>query len=234
VGSRPDPATRTAVRAVRALALLAIGVVVIVFVAAGQDDEDEPVGAAPSVGEPAATPSEAAPRVADLVAERAGALAAADGRHDAVVSLTSYRSPDGVVRIAERAGVDVVAVLVAAPGGPPALVDDSLADWVDARRAEAQQQRDALAEIVPTVGPEDPFLAVYLEDIAALDEELASLGTSSELVYGFTTTASAEVLRELALRADVRLVDVDGVLPLGLRPEEVDLVGAPATRPPRT
>ena len=213
-------------RAVRALALLVIGVVaVLVFVV--DDDVEEPP---PGAGAPDTTVV-ASEAVDELLAERAAALAEADGRHDAIVSLISYRSPESVLRIAERVGVDVVAVLVAAPGGPPALVTDSLAAWVEERRAEAQRERDALAELVPTVGPEDPFLAVYLEDIAALDDELASLGNEAELVYGFTTTASAEALQELAMRADVRLVDVDGRVPLGLRPEETHLLGEPRTRP---
>ena len=239
MASTTDPAARTAVRFVRALALLVIGVVVVAAFAfgggggGGGDDEDEdepPAAVGPSSPPP---PVEVAGAVDDLLAERAAALAEAEGRGDAVVSLTSYRSAESVARIAERAGVPVVAVLVAAPGGPPAVVTDSLAQWVDERRVEARRERDALAELVPTVGPEDPFLVTYLEDIADLDAELAALDAGDDLVYGFTTTASVEVLRELALRADVRLVDVDGLLPTGLRPEEVDVVGEPRTRPPR-
>ena len=228
--TEPDPATRTAVRVVRALSLLAIGGVAIGFVLLQDDDDADD---APIVPELATTtlPPDVPASVDAFVTDRADALAAADGRHDAVVSLISYRSAEGVTAIAGRAGAEVVAVLVAPPGGPPAVVTDSLADWVEERRAVAAEERAALAEILPTVDPADPFAAAYLEDIARLDAELAGLETGADLIYGFTTTASADALRELALRADVRLVDVGGVLPVGLRPEEVDRVGQPPTRP---
>lgn len=225
--STPDPATRTAVRVVRALSLLAIGVVAVGFVVL-QDDAEEP---AVSIPTSSTLPPDVPATVGELVADRAGALEAADGRHDAVVSLISYRSVEGVTTIAERAGVEVVAVLVAPPGGPPALVTDSLAGWVEERRAAAIDQRAALAEILPTVDAGDPFAVAYLEDIARLDAELAGLDTSADLIYGFTTTASADALRALALRADVRLVDVGGLVPSGLRPEEIERVGEPPTRP---
>jgi hypothetical protein len=226
--STPDPATRTAVRVVRALALLAIGVVAVGFVVLQDEPDDE---RAPPVVEASTTLPPGVPAAVDeLLADRADALAAADGRHDAVVSLISYRGVESVTAIAERAGVEVVAVLVAPPGGPPALVTASLADWIEERRAAATEERAALAEILPTVDPGDPFAAAYLEDIARLDAELAGLDAGADLIYGFTTTASADALRALALRADVRLVDVDGLLPLGLRPEEVTRVGEPPTR----
>jgi hypothetical protein len=226
--STPDPATRTAVRVVRALALLAIGVVAVGFVVLQDEPDDEP--AAPVVQASTTLPPGVPAAVDELLADRADALAAADGRHDAVVSLISYRGVESVTAIAERAGVEVVAVLVAPPGGPPALVTASLTDWIEERRAAATEERAALAEILPTVDPGDPFAAAYLEDIARLDAELAGLDTGADLIYGFTTTASADALRALALRADVRLVDVDGLLPLGLRPEEVARVGEPPTR----
>ena len=231
--TRPtDPAVRTAVGLVRAIALLVIGAAVLV-VAFGSDDDD--AGVPPAIPE---TPDEQAPSVAsvdvdDVLAERAAALAAADGRHDAIVSLVSYRDVASVRRVAERAGVEVVAVLAAAPGRPPELVEGSLEAWVQRRRAAATAERAALAEVLPTVDPADPFAAAYAEDIAALDEELAALDAGGELLFGFTTTASAGALRQLAERADVRLVDVGGVLALGLRPEEVDVTGEPRTRPPR-
>ena len=218
----------------RAVALLVIGAAVVVVAANGDRGDDDAVEpAVPDEAGPTAPPVAPTGDVDDVLAERAAALAAAEGRIDAVVSLVSYRDVASVQRIGERAGVEVVAVLAAAPGGPPELVEDSLAAWIERRRATATAERAALAELLPTVDPDDPFAATYAEDIAALDAELASLDAGGELLFGFTTTASAEALRRLADRADVRLVDVGGVLPLGLRPEEVDLVGEPRTRPSR-
>ena len=216
----------------RAVALLVIGAVVLVVAVGGDDGDDG--AAVPAIPDDREAPAlDASDAVGELLEQRAAALASAEGRLDAVVSLTSYRDAQSVQRIAGRAGVDVVAVLAAAPGGPPELVEDSLAAWVERRRTEAAAERAALAELLPTVDPADPFAAAYAEDIAALDEELAALDAGGELLYGFTTTASADVLRALADRADVRMVDVGAVVALGLRPQETAVVGEPRTRPPR-
>lgn len=164
----------------RRLLVVAVAVGALVALVAvrelGDGERDEAGGRAASTAVPAS--------VEDAIAAGRAALDGADGRVEAVVSLTSYRAVEGVERIAERGGVPIVAVLVAAPGGPPRLVADRL------------------------------------------DEP-------GEVIYGFTTEAPADVLRDLALRADVRLVDPGGALPLGLRPEETDVVGEPPARPPR-
>lgn len=181
-----DPAVSTAVRAVRAVALLLVAALALVIWNEVRDDDDP--------DDPAA------------------ALVEAEGRQRATVLLVSRRTVDAVARVAERGDVEIDRLVVTVDGSDTDVVGpDDLAGWVDRRRAELQGERDALAEVAATVDPGDEFAAVYAADLRALDDTLARLSPDAEVVQGFEVEAPAATLRALAARADVASVTLSNV-----------------------
>ena len=135
--------------------------------------------------------------------------------------------------------IDVVARIIALPGGPATAIDQPVDEWLEAQRAPLQAERDEIAGILPTIeDPNDPFIPGYTEDLARLDAQLASLEPTAELVVGLIVRADGDTLRRLAEQGEVRAVAAgpdDDVGDLrtyrGLRPEELDIAGTPPTRP---
>jgi len=175
--------------------------------------------------------------VADYVQLRKPALRSAKGRRAAVVSFGAYQTPAAAGRALEA--FEVVHLLAAVPGGRPveADSDEKLEDLVKRQREEAEEEREALVTLLPTVDDPD-FKAQYQADIARLTALLATPANVSDVVYGAVVVGSAEALRALASRPEVRLVDVapDASTPppgtvTGLRPEETTQANTPQTRP---
>lgn len=175
--------------------------------------------------------------VAAYVRQRTSALPGVTGTRAAVVSFSSYLTPteanDALV------GVEVVHLLVAVPGGRPleAASGEKLDELVRRQRSEAEEERKALVELLPTVGDPD-FKAQYEADIARLTALLAAPAKVSDVVFGAVVIGPADRLRVIATRPGVRLVDAgpDAKQPTpgtvtGLRPEEAIQAGTPETRP---
>jgi hypothetical protein len=234
-------AIRTLRLVVVAVVLAAIGFVAIALARITDDDGGEQADV-PTFDAPAAVsvgPSDGR-AVADYVASQRSTLGSASGRRVAVVSLAAYRAAADVDALAASVpDVDVLARLVALPGGGPFVVDEPLENWLAGQRAPLQAERDEIAGLLPTIeDPDDPFIAGYEEELARLDAQLAALDPAVPLVFGVVVRADADALRALAALADVRVVAPaadDDVADLttyrGLRPEEVDTAGTPDLRP---
>lgn len=175
--------------------------------------------------------------VAPYVQQRQSALPAVTGTRAAVVSFSTYVTPAAVTEALD--GLQVVRLLVAVPGGRPVEADstEKLDDLVQRQRAEAQEERKALVELLPTVGDPD-FKAQYEADIARLTALLAAPAKISDLVFGAVVVGPAKDLQALATRPGIRLVDAgpDEKPPTqgtvtGLRPEETTQANTPETRP---
>ena len=179
---------------------------------------------------------EAGPRpgadVAAYVRARRGALAEVEGVHGAVVSFTAYVVPGEAAEILQ--GLEVSALLVALPrdGARPTSDVDETRDTV---RAVAEAQIAEIEQLVPTV--DDPeFARFYRAELLRYRAMLAG-ASQPEVVFGAVVRARASVLRGLASRPSVRLVDlaagddVDVSRARGLRPEETLRAGRPPFRP---
>lgn len=173
--------------------------------------------------------------VPTYVTARTDALPGVEGRVTAVVSFREYAvEREGR---AELAGVDVLGLLVAAPGGVPVVVTGGLDRWAARERAEAEAELTNLAAMLETT--EDPdFRTEFQADMARLTGLLEHLDGRGPVVFGAVVRVHATELRALADRPEVRLVDVvskeppDNLVVLaGLRPEETDRAGTPRTRP---
>lgn len=172
-------------------------------------------------------------------------LARADGWRVAVVSFGRYATEGDARRAAAAAEVEVGALLVAAPGGAPAVVnvEAGLGRWAAETAAAARDEAAELARLLPTVDQDD-FAAVYREDLAAAEAVVAALDADPagiDLVFGLVVRGPAERLRALAAQPGIRLVDpaagdrlADGAALHGLRPEETVRAGEPARRPVRS
>lgn len=241
----PDADELAAIRTIRmvvvAVVLAAIGFVAVAL-ARLTDDEGGRAEDVPTLGVdgPVAVGPAAGTAVADYLGAQQEALAAATGRRVAVVSLAAYEPATAAdARLVAVPGVDLLARLVALPGGPPVAVDEPLENWLEGQRAPLQAERDEIAGILPTIeDPEDPFIAGYQEDLARLDAQLAALDPGAALVFGMVVRGDAGALRALGAQDGVRLLAVgpdDEVAPVtayrGLRPEEVDRAGTPDVRP---
>lgn len=206
---------------------LVVGIGVAVAVVRADQAGDEMPVAAEAIG-PA--------RGADLAAyarPREAALTAADGPTAAVVSLAAYAGEDEARRRVRP--MRVRALLVAPPGGEPAVVAGDLAAWAERRRRAAAAERAEIERLLPTVG--DPaFVREYVAELERLVRTETALDGSVPLVFAVLVEADADALRALARRPAIRLVDVaegDRVsVPdaRGLRPEEQHQAGDPPTR----
>ena len=175
--------------------------------------------------------------VTAYVRAAAAELAEIDGRRAAVVSFAGYRTPQQAAALVE--GTEVVSWLVALPGGRPQelAVDRDLATWTKGQRDEATSEKAALEQLLPTVNDPD-FKRQYQADIDHLTALLAAGSDRRDVVFGALVVGSAEALRSIGARPDVRLVDVDAdatppspTAYEGVRPEESIEAGEPPTRP---
>jgi hypothetical protein len=235
-------AIRTLRLVVVAVVLAAIGFVAIALARATEDDDGGERADVPTLGaaETVSVGPDPGDAVVDYVAGQRATLDAASGRRVAVVSLAAYRAAADVDALAASVpDIDVLARLIALPGGSPVVVDEPLENWLAGQRAPLQAERDEIAGLLPTIeDPDDPFIPGYEEDLSRLDAQLAALDPAAALVFGIVVRADADALRALAALADVRLVAPaadDDVAALatyrGLRPEEVDTAGTPDVRP---
>lgn len=228
-------AERLVVRAVAAVVVFLLAAAgAVVFDRTGGDDGSPGVlpDATPVFGSAGPTPGDDVPA---YVARRHGALRQLDGRIVAVVSFDAYHRVKDVVPLLQ--GTTVRALLVAAPGGEPSVTQRSLRRWADGERREALAERRELERLLLTT--EDPdFVRQYHADIARLTELARHVTGSGAVVFGAVVQTDVDVLRAVARRRGVRLVDpVARRLPepvsqmAGLRPEETAKAGDPRTRP---
>lgn len=238
-----DAAVRT-VRLLLAAGVLVVVALVAVLVAGSLDDHDDGGGAAdPALSlDPLGLIGPATGTdVATYVAERAATLAAADGDRVAVVSLVSYRGEDSADRVAAEGGgpgIEVLAHLVALPGGDAEAVEGPVAEWLAGEREPLQAERDEIAALLPTIeDPADPFVTGYTEELTRLDAQLAALTPDTDAVFGLVVRGPVDALRRLATRPEVRLLDVAPTADLadlaryrGIRPDEVTTTGTPPFR----
>jgi len=178
--------------------------------------------------------------IASYIGGRAGALAAARGRHGAVVSFDSYLSIAEALDELEGNGITPEVLFVAMPGGRPLTTtpDVDLGAVVASTRREAAEERRSLKELLPTVDEPD-FAAQYRAEIVRLDRVLAApAAVPRGSVFGVAVRAEAAQLRALATSRRVRVIDIGEVAGLpavarlsALRPEEMVRAGEPPTRP---
>lgn len=156
----------------------------------------------------------------------------------AVVSLNAYATEADARRLVE--GLNVRALLVAAPGGAPAVVTGDLATWADTARQDATSERKAFEEMLPTYDPKEDaqFLDEAKAEIARLQRLEKAVSPGGDVVFAVVVVAPASELRRIAGTTGVRLVDVGegpavpaAKLTRGIRPEEVSTTGDPLTRP---
>lgn len=166
---------------------------------------------------------------------RRRALGEARGRWAAVVSLRDYVTEADFARLYGK--LDVKAKLVATAGGEPELVTGSLSSWAGDARAAAEEERKQLQSMLSST-EDASFKDQFRADIQRLDQLLAALDPAKPVVFGFVVSASADELRALAAKAEIRLVDIfarrvpgDVSRLRGLRPEETVKAGEPRTRP---
>lgn len=203
-----------------AVAVFAVGAMVLLFTDRDGDREARRVriGPAPGVA------------VADYVEARHDDLAGAEGSHRAVVSFARYLPDDAAVALAPGA---IETWLVAAPGGVPQAADD-VGQWRVDFAAAARDEAASLEELIPTVEDEE-FERQYEADRDLALEMAEAVEAGDPVVFAVVITADASSLRQLARHEDVRLVDLvepgAGGAPRGLRPEEREVAGRPPERP---
>ena len=240
-----EQATRLVLRTIAAVVafVFAAGVVVVVQRADRDDVGDEPAigaGADPATGFVGGDRAIGPLQGIELTAyreERRKALAEATGQRAAVVSFARYLTETEVEELlSEVADTKARSLLVAAPGGIPAVVDD-LDDWATDQRRVAKQEREELERLLPTIEDQE-FLDQYRSDIDRLRRLETSVDPKGAVVFGAVVVADSDDLRALGDAEGVRLVDagVGDDVPAddearGLRPEEVVEAGEPPSRP---
>jgi len=244
----PDPGAKAAIRTLRLLAaglfMVLFGTAVFVTANVLRDDEAPPTTTTrvrripPSTLAPGAPFTEVGParrvEIDPYVRERRQALARAEGDLVAVVSLRAYASEDAA---RSHAGdLEVLALLVAAPGGSPSVVEGPLTAWADERRRADVEERDNLRQLAATT--DDPaFKADFEAEVARLNKAIEAIDPEGDVVFGLVVRAPVADLQALDGRRDVRLVDVatsnqpeSDVDYRGLRPEETSRAQEPPTR----
>jgi hypothetical protein len=163
------------------------------------------------------------------------ALSKASGPRIAVVSLDRFTAEREA-----RASVgnsEVVSMIAAAPGGPPSVATRDLKTWADQQRDEAKVERDGFKSQLVDV--DDPATKRQFEaEVQRLNALIDRISPTAPVVFAAIVRAPVERLREIAKSPGVRLVDVGssdkvGETPTytGIRPEETQKAGEPATRP---
>jgi hypothetical protein len=176
--------------------------------------------------------------IAPYVVDRERALKEATDVRSAVISLDAYRKEVDARKLVE--GLNVRALLVAPPGGKPAVVTGDLSAWADQARQEAASERTELEKLIPTFNPAED--TEFLEDakvqITRLQRVEQAATPDGDVVFAIVLVAPADELRRLSETTGVRLVDVGvgATVPAmsrvrGIRPEETTTSGDPLTRP---
>ena len=176
--------------------------------------------------------------VPQYIFDRKRELGAISDVRAAVVSLTGYMREQDARKLVE--GLNVRALLVAAPGGGPRVITGSLAEWADEARRDAAEERAEFEKLLPTYNPkeEQEFIDEAKEQIARLRRVEETASATGEVVFALVVVAPAEDLRRIGDTTGVRVVDV-GESPAvpavanirGIRPEEASTSGQPLTRP---
>jgi hypothetical protein len=176
--------------------------------------------------------------VPQYLAERKRDLKAPTDVRAAVISLGTYRKEADVRRL--LGGLNVRALLAAAPGGRPEVVPGDLKAWAAGARQAAASERAEFERLIPTFSPKDEkeFIDDAKAQIARLQKLEKAVSGDGEVVFAALVVAPADELRRLGDTTGVRLVDV-GTGPSvpelgrvrGLRPEETTVTGEPLTRP---
>jgi hypothetical protein len=225
------------------VAVLVVGIVVFFTVRTLR--EREGAGAPALNAPPATTPDDAARLVGGIgpppgtdvstyMTARQQTLGSATGPHVAVVSLSDYATEKKARALV--GSNEVVALLACAPGGQPAVVTGTLADWVNDQTASAKADRDEIQKLLPTVSDQS-FKSFYKSELDRLNGLISSIDPTSDLIFGVVVRGDAAALQALQQKDGVRLVDVGGADPdpkanyRGLRPEETTKANDPNTRP---
>jgi hypothetical protein len=176
--------------------------------------------------------------IAQYVFERKRELRSATDVRAAVVSLDAYMKENDARKLVE--GLNVRAVIVAAPGGRPAVVTGSLAEWADKARRDAAEERAEFEKLLPTYDPTEEldFVNESKEQIGRLSRIEQTASADGDMVFAVVVVGPAEQLRRIGDTSGVRVVDIgEGpAVPAlanirGIRPEETSVSGEPLTRP---
>jgi hypothetical protein len=176
--------------------------------------------------------------IPNYLRQRTDDLRASTGVRAAVVSLGAYTKEADARKLVE--GLNVRALIVAAPGGRPTIVTGDLATWADKARQDAATERAEFERLLPTYDAkeEKEFLDDAKTQIARLQRVEKAATPDGDVVFGIVLVAPTHELQRLAETTGVRMVDV-GTGPAvpamsrvrGLRPEETTVSGDPITRP---
>ncbi len=174
--------------------------------------------------------------LSDYLPPRRSALDKATGERAAVVSFDHYMT-EAEARSAVGQ-LQVVALLAAAPGAAPSVVNGDMASWAQQQRAATTQERDADQELLRN-GVDDPdFKTFYTQEVARLNRVLAGIDPNGRVVFGAAVKGPATELQALAKKAGVRLVDVAPSAKVtpdteyrGIRPEQTITVNQHDPRP---
>jgi hypothetical protein len=176
--------------------------------------------------------------VAQYIYERKRDLRAAKDVRAAVVNLADYMTEADARKLVE--GLNVRALIVAAPGGNPTVVTGPVSEWAEEARRAAAEERAEFEKLLPTYDPaeEQDFINEAKESVARLQKLEQSASATAPVVFALVVVAPAEDLRRIGDTTGVRVVDVGenaAVPPIanirGIRPEETSLSGQPLTRP---
>lgn len=176
--------------------------------------------------------------IAQYIFERQRDLKGATEVRSAVISLGAYAKEADARKLVQ--GLNVRALIVAAPGGTPTVVTGNLTAWADQARQDAAAERGELEKLLPTYDPKEDrdFLEDAKAQIARLQKVEQAATPDGDVVFGIVVVAPAAELRRLGATTGVRLVDVGvgATVPAmsrvrGLRPEETTTSGEPLTRP---
>jgi len=229
----------------RRMVLLALGALVAFVLCAGialaitrADDGDgdgEELPSADAALTGTGTGPLAGTDVATYVEGRNRALREARGRWVAVVSFRDYVTEGQFKALYES--YDVEALLVATAAGEPQVVSGPLSKWATQARTDAEEERRQLESMRATTD-DKAFQDQFGADIDRLGKLLAALDPAKPVIFGMVVSGSADQLRVLAAKPEVRLVDLVARRPpesverlRGLRPEETVKAADPHTRP---
>jgi hypothetical protein len=176
--------------------------------------------------------------VPNYIFQRQRDLKAATDVRSAVVSLSAYSKDADARKLVE--GLNVRALIVAAPGGRPTVVTGDLASWAEQARQDAASERAEFERLLPTYDAKEEreFLDDAKVQIARLQRVEKAASPDGDVVFAIVLVAPAKELQRLAQTTGVRLVDVGpgAAVPAmtrvrGIRPEETSVSGDPITRP---
>jgi hypothetical protein len=176
--------------------------------------------------------------VPNYIFERQRDLKAATDVRAAVLSFAAYTKETDARKLVE--GLNVRALIVAAPGGRATVVTGDLETWADQARQDAASERAEFERLLPTYDAkeEQEFLQDAKVQIARLQKVEKAASADGEVVFAVVLVAPAKELQRLSQTTGVRLVDVGPgpAVPAmtrvrGIRPEETIVTGDPLTRP---